>query len=342
MIFLRNDYSEGMHPNILEALIKTNHEQHGGYGEDAHSLNACELIRKRINKPNAAVHLLVGGTQTNRTAISAFLRSFEAVVATDLAHIAVHETGAIEASGHKIIEIPSANAKLTPEMIDKVVKVHNNEHMVKPKMVYISNSTELGTIYKKSELVEISKYCKTNNLYLYLDGARLSTALACENNDISLEEIADLCDVFYLGAAKNGAMFGEALIILNDELKSNMRYYIKQNGALLANARFLGIQFEELLKDDLFIEIAKNSNKMAKLLGDGLESLGFELVAEVETNMVFVIFSNDFSDKISKHCHFNSELARDGINIEARFVTSFATPKEDVEKLLKLIAEIKG
>ncbi len=341
MIFLKNDYSEGMHPKVLDAIIASNEEQHIGYGCDTHSINACDLIRKRINKPDADVHLLVGGTQTNLIAISAFLRPFEAVIATNTAHISVHETGAIEASGHKVIEVPSTDGKITVEMIRQAVMTHTDEHMVKPKLVYISNATELGTVYSKSELISISKFCKDNNLFFYIDGARISTALTCDINDITLEEFADLCDAFYIGGTKNGAMFGEALIIINDKLKSYMRFFIKQKGGLLAKGRFLGIQFTTLINNDLFLEIARHTNNMGKLLADGLRKLKFEFLATPQTNMIFILLPKIIHKELSQFCHYETEYTTNEDYIIARFVTSFATPKEDIKSFLNIIEEIK-
>ena len=212
--------------------------------------------------------------------------------------------------------------------------------MVIPKVVYISNATELGTVYTKSELTEISEICKENNLYLYLDGARLSNALTSEKGDLTVEEIANLCDAFYIGGTKNGAMIGEALVICNENLKTYMRYYIKQNGALLAKGRFLGIQFEELMKDDLFLTISKHTNEMARLLTDGFRDLRYKFVAEPESNLIFVILPNEIDAKLSKYCHYEVETAYDENNVEARFVTSWATPKSDVDKFLEILKDL--
>jgi len=227
------DYSEGAHPRILDALTRTNLEQKDGYGLDVHCSNAAALIRSEIGREDAEIHFLVGGTQTNFTAISAFLRAHEAVVTVATGHINVHETGAVEATGHKVLTEAAADGKLTPKEIQAALDYHEDEHMVKPKLVYISNSTEIGSIYRKAELVELSRFCRDNNLILYMDGARLGSALASEENDLSLSDIAGLVDAFYIGGTKNGALMGEALVICREELKEDFRYHIKQKGGLL-------------------------------------------------------------------------------------------------------------
>lgn len=340
MLYFMNDYSEGAHPRIMEALVKTNMDQHVGYGLDAHCDNAKKLIQKRIGKLDADVHLLVAGTQTNTIAISSFLRPYEAVISTNLGHIAVHETGAIEATGHKIIEMPSKDGILKPEDIDKACKSHLDEHMVLPRLVYISNASEMGTIYKKAQLQAIRKKCDEYGLYLYLDGARLATALTCDDNDLTIEDIADLTDAFYIGGTKNGMLFGEALVILNPDLKPYMRHSIKQRGGLLAKGRLLGIQFEEIFKDDLFFEISRHTNEMSSLLRNGLKNLGLGLVTESPTNLSFVVLPNYIHKELSKHCYYEAERPFDENNMEARFVTSWATPKEDVEKLIDLLGKL--
>ncbi len=332
MIFLRNDYSEGAHPKILTALSETNNEQHLGYGEDTHTLNACARLREQIGCLDADVHLLVGGTQVNKIVTSAFLRPFEAVVAASSAHIAVHEAGAIENGGHKIIACPTSNGKLTVEELDYAVQSHKTEHMVHPKMVYISNATELGTVYSKDALETLSCYCKKHDLYFYIDGARLPNALTASG--MCLKELAELCDAFYLGGTKNGAMFGEALVILNPQLKNNMRFYMKQHGALLAKGRFLGIQFDVLLQDNLIFSLAQHANAMAQILAEGLKQRGFAFLADVDSNMIFLLLPQAMHKELAKHCHYEIEFVRGGKHVEARFVTSFATTKEEIEAFL--------
>lgn len=341
MLYFMNDYSEGAHEKVLNALVKTNMEQHVGYGVDDITDEAAKLIKERINKPDADVHFLVTGTQTNTIAIAHFLRPYEAVIATDLGHISVHETGAIEATGHKIIEMESKDGLITSEMIDAAILKHADEHWVLPRLVYLSNATETGTIYTKSMLEDIRKTCDKYGLYLYLDGARLANALTCKDNDMTIEDIADLTDAFTIGGTKNGILFGEALVIINSQLKGNMRFSIKQRGALLAKGRLLGAQFKALFEDDLYFEIAKHTNEMAAILKNGILELGYELVTNPSTNLIFTVLPNSVHSKLSKLCYYEAEHPFDENNMEARFVTSWATPIEDVLELLRLLKELK-
>lgn len=341
MLYFMNDYSEGAHEKVLSALIQTNNEQHVGYGMDDITAEAAMLIKKRINQPQADVHFLVGGTQTNTIAIAHFLRPYEAVIATDLGHVSVHETGAIEATGHKIIEMATQDGLLTSEMIDAAILKHADEHWVLPKMVYISNATETGTIYTKSKLENLRKTCDKYGLYLYLDGARLANALTCQDNDMTIEDVAKLTDAFTIGGTKNGILFGEALVITNDRLKEHMRFSIKQRGALLAKGRLLGVQFRALFEEDLYFEMAKHTNEMATLLKKGILDLGYELVTDSSTNLIFTILPNDVHTELSKLCYYEAEHPYDKAHMEARFVTSWATPKEDVLELLRILKELK-
>lgn len=342
MLYFMNDYSEGAHERIIEALVKTNMEQHVGYGLDEHCMSAKKMICQKINQPDADVHFLAAGTQTNIISITAFLRSYEAVIATNLAHIAVHETGAIEAAGHKVIEMKSVDGLLRPEQIDIAMRSHVDEHMVLPKMVYISNATEMGTIYKKDDLLAIRAKCDEYGLYLYIDGARLANALTSEENDLTIEEIAEISDAFYIGGTKNGILFGEALVITNPELKKNMRFVIKQRGGLLAKGRLIGIQFEELFKDNLYYDISRHTNNMAKRLKNGIKDIGYELVTEPATNLIFTILPNEIHEQLGKYCYYEAENPHDENTIEARFVTSWATPEEDVDTLLELLRDLKN
>lgn len=337
MIFLRCDYSEGAHPQILNALVKSNMEQTIGYGEDPHCLNASEMIKKRIGRNDVDVHFFVGGTQTNYTSITAFLRPHEAVISPAKGHICLHETGAVEARGHKIIAMPTADGKLKPEQIDEAIRFHEDEHFVKPKMVYISNTTELGTIYKKAELQEIKKRCDKYNLYLYLDGARLGSALTSSENDMTIEDIAQLTDAFYIGGTKNGSLFGEALVISKPELKKDFRWILKQSGSMLAKGRLIGVQFEEFFKDNLYFDLAKQANDMAKLLRDGIAAKGYQFLADSPTNQMFPIFKNDFVEKLEKEISFDKECPVGDNEYCIRFVTSWATPKEDIEKVIAML-----
>lgn len=341
MLYFMNDYSEGAHQAILEALTQTNMDQHVGYGQDALTREAIRRIKERIQCPEADVHFLVAGTQTNTIAIAHFLRPYEAVIATDLGHISVHETGAIEATGHKIIEMASKDGILTPQMIESAVLKHADEHWVLPKMVYISNATEMGTIYSKAQLKALREACDKHGLILYMDGARLANALTSADNDLSIEDVAQLTDAFTIGGTKNGILFGEALVITNDRLKDNMRFSIKQRGGLLAKGRLLGVQFKRLFENDLYFEIAKHTNDMATLLKNGIKELGYEFVTPSATNLIFVILPNAVHEKLSKVCYYEAEHPYDANNWEARFVTSWATPKEDVLSLLEYLKDFK-
>ena len=340
MISFKNDYSEGALPEIMEALVKTNLESTVGYGLDEYCVSAAEKIKKRINRADAEVHFLVGGTQANQTCISAFLRSYEAVISVKTAHINVHETGAIEATGHKVIAVEGRDGKVTPQDIRAAVEYHCDEHMVKPKMVYISDSTEIGTIYYKNELEAISACCRELGLYLYLDGARLGSALTAEGNDLTIEDIAALTDAFYIGGTKNGALFGEAVVLLNPELKREFRYSIKQHGGMLAKGRLLGIQFDRLFTDDLFFKAAKHANQMAMKLKNGLAACGVEFMADSVTNQQFPIFTNKEIEALNREFLFEYNDKIDDNRIAIRFCTSWATKDEDVQILIDKVKSL--
>lgn len=333
-----NDYSEGAHERIMEAMVRTNLEQTSGYSTDYHTENAKKLIKKAIKRDDVDIHIIVGGTQTNAIAISSFLRPHQAVIGVDTAHINVHETGAIEATGHKILAIHSKDGKLTPDMIQTIVDNNVSEHMVQPKLVYISQSTELGTIYKLQELRDIKECCTKNNLLLYLDGARLGVGLTCEENDMSLSDIANLCDAFYIGGTKNGALFGEALVICNEGLKGDFRYFIKQKGAMLAKGRLLGIQFEELFKDNLFFDLGKHANEMAMIIKDVFKECGFKFKVDSPTNQQFIIIPKYLIDKLKEKYVLGDIEKYDKDNVVLRIVTSWATDKNEV---IKFAEEIK-
>lgn len=338
MYSFKNDYSEGAHPRILEALIKCNMEQSEGYGEDIFTARAIKLIKEKIRREDVDVHLLVGGTQTNLTALSAFLRPHEAVIAADTGHVLVHETGAIEATGHKVISVDVEDGKLTRKNIEAVIEEHTDEHMVKPKLVYISNSTEIGTIYKREEVEELSEVCKKYNLYLYVDGARLGSALCSNENNMKIYELAQLVDAFYIGGTKGGALIGEALVICRDTLKKDFRYHIKQKGALLAKGRMLGIQFEELFKDNLYFDLATHANNMAEILKKGIEDAGYSFMINSSSNQVFPILPNKLINSLEKKYLFMIWEKIDKENSAIRLVTSWATNEE---KVLEFIADVK-
>lgn len=297
---LKNDYSEGAHSNILQALSQGNLHQEEGYGEDAFCSKAIKIIREKTKSPNADIHFVSGGTQANLIVISSILKPYESVIAATTGHIVVHEAGSIEATGHKINTIETENGKLTPRDIEPVLNFHENEHMVKPKLVFISNSTEIGSIYTKKELEELSSFCKQKNLFLYLDGARLGSALTSGDNDLGLADISKLVDVFYIGGTKNGALLGEAIVINNEKMKENFRFHLKQKGALLAKGRVLGIQFLELFKNDLFFELGKHANAMATKIAKSIEKQGYEFLTKPVSNQIFPILPNTLIEKLSK------------------------------------------
>ncbi len=330
----RNDYSEGAHPNILKAITDSNSEQLDGYGEDKYSLQAADRIRKELNFPDADIHFVSGGTQSNMLCIGAFLRPYESVIAAQTAHIEVHEAGAIEFTGHKINIYPGENGKITPEQIQYAVDFHYDEHMVVPRLVFISNTTELGTVYKKAELEAISAVCRKNNLLLYIDGARLGAALASEKNDLTLAELAKYADAFYIGGTKNGALIGEAVVIINQELKSYFRYNMKQKGALIAKGRIIGIQFNELFKDNLYYNLAGHANKMAMKLAVGLQAAGYKFLSEPESNQIFPILPDELIEKLYEKFEFYIWSKYDDRNSVARLVCSWATGEDAVDQFL--------
>lgn len=339
MYSFTNDYSESAHQNILDALQNTFMEQNVGYGLDEHTENAKEIVKNLIDRDDVDIHILVGGTQTNAICIASFLRPHEAAICVETGHINVHETGAIEASGHKVIGVASPDGKITSDMIQEVVDKHIDEHMVKPKLVYISQSTELGTVYNLKELKEIRQCCDKNNLLLYLDGARLASGLMSEETDMTLSDIARYCDAFYIGGTKSGALFGEMVVICKESLKEDFRYIIKQRGALLAKGMLLGIQFEELFKDNLFFELGKHANKMSLKIKEAIKEAGYEFIAESSTNQLFPILPNKLVENLTKEFSFG-DIDKYSENMSTfRIVTSWATKVEEVEKLIKIIRE---
>lgn len=330
-----NDYSEGTHERILKVLSDTNLLQEQGYGNDDFCHQAVELIRNKIQNPQADVHFVSGGTQANLIVIDSMLKSYESIIATTQGHIAVHEGGAIEATGHKINTVQTEDGKLRVSDIQSVLDIHTDEHMVKPKAVFIANSTEIGTIYTEEELEELSRFCKKNKLYLYLDGARLGSALVSKKNNLTLSKLAQLVDVFYIGGTKNGALLGEAIILLNDDLKENFRFYLKQRGALLAKGRILGIQFLELFKDDLFFELASHANSMAEKLSQGIKNLHYDFLVEPASNQIFPVFPNVLIKKLEQKYAFHVWQKFDEENSVIRLVTSWATQEKFVDLFLQ-------
>ena len=339
MISFRNDYSEIAHPRILEKLLECATTQNDGYGLDTHSAAAADSIR-RLLKADVDVHFIPGGTQTNLLAISACLRPYECVIACDTGHVNVHETGAIEGTGHKVVTVPHQNGKLTPEGIREAVKFHADEHMVKPRMVYLSDSTELGTIYNQYELTEIRKVCDELGLLLFLDGARLGSALCSAYNTLELSDLAELCDLFYIGGTKNGALFGEALVIVNPLLKPDFRYMIKNRGAMLAKGFVTGIQFEALFenKAELYFTLADHANYQAMKIEKALWDKGYEFYVRYEgTNQLFPIVTAEKLSELEQNFAFNVEKPLPDGRAAIRFVTSWATTNEMVDALCEAL-----
>ena len=340
MYSFKNDYSEGAHPNILHALLETNLMQEEGYGYDRHTEEAIQYMKHKMNRSDVDIHLLSGGTQTNLLAISAFLRPHEAVIAPSTGHIFVNEAGAIESTGHKVITVPANEGKLNAKQVEYVLKQHKDEHTVKPKLVYISNPTEVGTIYNKKELMELRKVCDENRLLLFVDGARLASAMASEASDLTFYELSSMVDSFYIGGTKNGALLGEALVICNEVLKEDFRYHIKQKGALLAKSRLLGIQFAELFRENLFMDLAHHANKMAATLKNGLAERGYTFLTESPTNQLFPIFSDEEIKELQKEFSFYVWERVDEKHSAIRLITSWATPESEVLKFLGAVTKI--
>lgn len=330
------DYSEGAHPALLKALMDATYEQNEGYNYDRHCKNAADMVRKLIGRPDADVYFMPGGTPTNTISIAGSLKSYEAVIAPSTGHIEVHETGAIEATGHKIISVDNCpDGKLTAEIVQRVVGGFEDEHTVVRKMVFLTNPTESGTIYSKAELEAIRRVCDEHDMYLYVDGARLGGAIMAEGNDVTMEDLGRLCDIFYIGGTKNGALMAEALIILNEKIKPDFRFHIKQRGALTAKGSVLGIQFEALLTDNLYFKMAEHSNKCAQKLAQGIAALGYEFDVNSPTNQIFPILPKEMIEELHKSYEFYEWAPYDETRSVARLVCSWATPEEKVEQFLK-------
>jgi len=339
MIRLNNDYCFGAHPNILEALTNLNNEANPGYGLDAHCKEAAENIKKACNVPDADVHFIVGGTQTNLIVIQAALRSYQGAVCVQSGHINVHETGAVENCGIKILTAPGYDGKIKAEEIEKFAHDYEisdvQEHITEPKLVYISFPTELGTIYSKKELEDISNTCHKHGMYLFIDGARLSYGLAGENNDVTIEDIASLSDVFFIGGTKCGLLFGEAVVINNSEIKPCFRHYIKQKGAMLAKGWLLGVQFNEMFKDGLYFEIGKKAVELALRIKNACKEKGIALASDSPTNQQFVIMKDTDLKKLSEKYFYEYQERVDETHSNVRFCTSWATKEEDIDELIK-------
>ena len=337
MIYFNNDYSEGGHPAVLDALVRTNLEQTPGYGEDHHCASAATKIRKLCGREDVAVHFLVGGTQTNLTVIDAALRPHQGALCAVSGHIHVHETGAVEATGHKCLTLPSTDGKIRAEQVERAVLAHRAdgafEHIVQPKLVYISNPTELGTLYTLSELTELSETCHKLGLYLFMDGARLGYGLCATGNDVTMADIARLCDVFYIGGTKVGLLFGEAVVIGNPALAEDFRYLMKQHGGMLAKGRLLGVQFDAIFEDDLYFKIAAHADKMADRIRSAMDELQVPYLVPGITNQIFPILPDTVLEELSKTYVFTEQERVSDTHRAVRFCTSWATKEENVEKL---------
>lgn len=330
-----DDYSEGAHPAILKALADTNLVQQTAYGNDDYSSEARELIRAQLGGSDADIWLVASGTLANILCIGSMLRSHEAVIAPTSGHIVVRETGAIEAIGHKIITVPPENGKLTPASIKQALASNAHyPHMAKPRLVYLSNATETGTIYSKAELSAIAELCKEHDLYLLVDGARMGAAMAAYDNDLSLADIASLADIFWIGGTKAGALIGEAIVIPNPELRVDFDFHIKQRGALLAKGRILGLQFKELFSNNLFFENSRHANDMAGQLSEGLANLGISFIAKTESNQLFPILKNSLIERLQENFDFYVWEPHDAESSVTRLVTSWATEPSAVQAFL--------
>ena len=344
MIQFQCDYNEGAHPEIMKRLLETNMEQTVGYGMDPYCAQAREAIKKACLAPDADIHFLVGGTQANTTVIASILRPYQGVICADTGHINVHETGAIEHTGHKVIALPNKNGKISADQIEETIMAHlaegEPEHLVQPAMVYISYPTEIGTIYTKKELTAISSVCRKYDIPLFLDGARLGYGLTSEACDITLPELSSLVDVFYIGGTKVGALFGEAVVINNPKLKKGFRYHIKQQGGMLAKGRLLGIQFLPLFTDNLYFQISEHANKLAMEIRKAFETKGCPTLVDSPTNQQFPILTNEMMKKLGEKYLYSPWQKIDKDHTAVRFCTSWATTEKNVKQLIEDITTL--
>ena len=331
-----DDYSEGCHPAILQALSDTNLMQQTAYGDDDYCNEARQLITQKLNTATSNVHFVASGTLANIIVMAALLKSHQAVISATTGHIVMREAGAIEATGHKVITVPTDDGKLNTDAIQQALDNHAHApHMVKPKVVYISNASEMGTVYNKQELQTLYDFCQTKDLYLFLDGARLGSALCCASNDLTFADLAQLTDIFSLGGTKNGALIGEAIVINNQALSEDFAFHIKQRGGLLAKGRILGIQFTTLFKDDLFFQLANHANSMAQKISQALLAKGHTLFADTQTNQIFPILPNTLIEQLQQQFAFYVWQPQDAEHSVIRLVTSWATDIEQVEAFIK-------
>ena len=341
MLSFESDYITGAHPKVLEALIATNYEPLPGYGNDKYCARAKEKIKAACGAPDAGVFFVAGGTQTNRTVIGSVLRDFEGVIAAETGHIALHEAGAIEATGHKVITLPQQNGKINAADLDAKIKAFYADdsfnHMVFPGMVYLSHPTELGTLYTKAELTAIADICHAYEIPLFIDGARLGYGIVSPSSDLTLRELSDIVDIFYIGGTKIGALCGEAVVFTKGNTPKHFYSTIKQNGALLAKGRLLGIQFDTLFTDNLYFEISKNAIRQAMRLVKMFEDKGYRFFLKTDTNQQFIILENEQMEKLSRDVIFTYWEKYDDTHTVVRFCTSWATSDEQLTALEKLL-----
>ena len=341
MLSFENDYSEGAHPKILQRFIETNMEQVPGYGNDPYCESAKEKIREACNCPEAEIFFLVGGTQTNAVVIDSMLQAYEGVVSAQTGHVNAHEAGAIEYTGHKVLSIPQYEGKMKASDLEAYLKTfwqdESHEHMVFPGMVYISHPTEYGTLYSKQELSDLSAVCRRYEIPLYLDGARLGYGLMSKSTDVTLPDIAELCDVFYIGGTKVGALCGEAVVFTKHNMPKYFVTHVKQHGALLAKGRLAGVQFDTLFTDNLYFEISRHAIEMAELLKQGLAEKGYTFHLDSPTNQQFIVLDDEKYNELQKQVRCCFWEKPDDTHTVVRFATSWATPKENIDKLMKLL-----
>ena len=341
MLSFENDYSEGAHPKILQRFVETNLEQVPGYGSDPYCDSAKEKIRAACNCPDAEIFFLVGGTQTNAVVIDSMLQAYEGVVSAQTGHVNAHEAGAIEYTGHKVLSIPQYDGKMKASDLEAYLKTfwqdESHEHMVFPGMVYISQPTEYGTLYTKQELADLSAICRRYEIPLYLDGARLGYGLMSKTTDVTLPDIAELCDVFYIGGTKVGALCGEAVVFTKHNMPKYFVTHVKQHGALLAKGRLAGVQFDTLFTDNLYFEISKHAIEMAELLKQGFAEKGYTFHIDSPTNQQFIVLDDEKYNELQKQVRCCFWEKTDDTHTVVRFATSWATPKENIDELMKLL-----
>lgn len=334
-----NDYSDGGHPAVLKALAESSAVAEVGYGLDSLCAQAEHMLRRELNSETAQIHFVTGGTQANLVVLAALLRPFEAVICADTGHINIHEAGAIEATGHKILGVPCADGKLTAESIEEVCRLHTDEHMVSPRVVFLSNATELGTIYRRDELRALAEVCRAHGLLLYIDGARLGAALTAQESDVTLSFLPSIADVFYIGGTKNGALFGEAVVFSSPSLATGFRQNMKQRGALLAKSRALGAQFCALFESGLWYELATHGNEFANRLAEGISALGYRFLVPPCTNQVFPILPNPLLKHLHEHYLFYDWKGVSCSETAVRLVTSWHTSEVAVTRLLEDLSQ---